>query len=91
MAYIGVYRIQFYYMKIAIISDTHSWLDDRILNYLKNADEIWHAGDIGSIEVIEKLEQLSGNCGWSMVILMISEFSLLPLNINLLQLKTIMF
>ena len=60
MAYIGVYRIQFYYMKIAIISDTHSWLDDRILNYLKNADEIWHAGDIGSIEVIEKLEQLSG-------------------------------
>ena len=47
-------------MKIAIISDTHSWLDDRILEYLKNADEIWHAGDIGSIEVIDRLEQLSG-------------------------------
>jgi putative phosphoesterase len=48
-------------MKIAILSDTHSWLDDRILEYLKNADEIWHAGDIGSIEVIDRLEQLPGN------------------------------
>ena len=47
-------------MKIAILSDTHSSLDDRILEYLKNADEIWHAGDIGSIEVIDRLEQLPG-------------------------------
>ena len=47
-------------MKIAILSDTHSWLDDRILEYLKNADEIWHAGDIGSIDVIDKLEKLPG-------------------------------
>ena len=47
-------------MKIAVLSDTHGWLDDRILEYLKNADEIWHAGDIGSIEVIEALEALPG-------------------------------
>jgi putative phosphoesterase len=47
-------------LKIAILSDTHSWLDDRIIEYLKNADEIWHAGDIGNIEVYDRLKQLPG-------------------------------
>lgn len=47
-------------MKIAIISDTHGFLDDQIINHLQDADEIWHAGDIGTIEVIDKLEQLTG-------------------------------
>ena len=47
-------------VKIAVLSDTHSWIDDRIIDYLKNADEIWHAGDIGSLEVLDRLEQLPG-------------------------------
>jgi uncharacterized protein len=47
-------------VKIAIISDTHGWLDLRTIEYLKNADEIWHAGDIGSLEIIDQLEQLPG-------------------------------
>jgi putative phosphoesterase len=42
-------------MKIGIISDTHSFLDDKVLTYLKNVDEIWHAGDIGSLEVTKTL------------------------------------
>jgi len=43
--------------KIALISDTHSYIDDSILQHCKEADEIWHAGDIGSFEVVEALEQ----------------------------------
>ena len=44
-------------MKILILSDTHGHLDDRIIYYAKKADEIWHAGDIGSIELIDFLKK----------------------------------
>ena len=44
--------------KILLLSDSHSYIDDRILEYAKNADEIWHCGDFGNLEVIEKLEQI---------------------------------
>ena len=52
--------------KILLISDTHGYIDDKILSYCKLADEVWHAGDIGSIEVIDKIKQLKpfkGVCG----------------------------
>lgn len=42
-------------MKIGIISDTHGHLDDQILHYLAPCDEVWHAGDIGTLEVARKL------------------------------------
>jgi len=42
-------------MKIGLISDTHGFLDDKIYHYFKEVDEIWHAGDIGSLEVVDKL------------------------------------
>lgn len=41
--------------KILLLSDTHSYIDDRILEYAQQADEIWHAGDIGDISVTDKL------------------------------------
>ena len=44
-------------MKILILSDTHGHLDDRIIYYAKKVDEIWHAGDIGSIKIIELLKK----------------------------------
>ena len=44
--------------KILLLSDTHSYIDDRILDYAKEADEIWHAGDFGNMEVIEALEKI---------------------------------
>ena len=44
-------------MKILILSDTHGHLDDRIIYYTKKVDEIWHAGDIGSMELIELLKK----------------------------------
>ncbi len=44
--------------KILLLSDTHSFLDSRVANYAKDVDEIWHAGDIGSFEVTDALEQI---------------------------------
>jgi uncharacterized protein len=43
--------------RIGILSDTHSWLDPKILHHFKDVDEIWHAGDIGDIEVLDQLRQ----------------------------------
>ena len=44
--------------KILLLSDTHSYIDDRILEYAQQADEIWHAGDIGDISVTDKLAKI---------------------------------
>ena len=41
--------------RIGILSDTHGHWDDRYLKHFEKCDEIWHAGDIGSWEVAEKL------------------------------------
>ena len=43
--------------KIVLLSDTHSALDERFLPHLEDANEIWHAGDIGDIEILENLEK----------------------------------
>ena len=45
--------------KISLLSDTHSILDERFIPHLKNSDEIWHAGDIGSLDVYDKLTTIS--------------------------------
>lgn len=42
--------------KIGLLSDTHGYLDPAVLEHFKACDEIWHAGDVGNPEVIEKLE-----------------------------------
>lgn len=41
--------------KIALISDSHSHIDHTTLKYLQEADEIWHAGDIGSLSMMQSL------------------------------------
>ena len=41
--------------RIGILSDTHAWWDDRYVTYFSGCDEIWHAGDIGSEEVLDRL------------------------------------
>lgn len=41
--------------KIGLISDTHSFLDPKVFEYFKDCDEIWHAGDFGSLEVSDRL------------------------------------
>ena len=37
--------------KILLLSDTHGYIDGHIMKYVNESDEVWHAGDIGSIEV----------------------------------------
>jgi uncharacterized protein len=51
----------FFYFKmktIGLLSDTHSHIDNDILNFFADVDEIWHAGDIGSLDVVTQLETL---------------------------------
>ena len=45
--------------KILLLSDTHSYIDKAIIKYAKQADEIWHAGDIGKIEVLDELKKIT--------------------------------
>lgn len=45
--------------KIGILSDTHSCWDDRFAIHFKDCDEIWHAGDVGDIDVIRRLENVA--------------------------------
>ena len=42
-------------MRVGILSDTHAHWDERYLKYFDDCDEIWHAGDIGSLELAERL------------------------------------
>lgn len=54
--------------RIGILSDTHGYWDDRYIEYFAECDEIWHAGDIGSYDLIRRLEEfrpvkaVCGNC-----------------------------
>ena len=44
--------------KILLLSDTHSYIDAQILKFAKQADEVWHAGDIGDLSVTDTLSKL---------------------------------
>lgn len=53
--------------RIGIISDTHGTFDDTLREFLRDVDEIWHAGDIGSLDLADRiaafkpLRAVSGN------------------------------
>ncbi|MDG2414616.1 MAG: metallophosphoesterase family protein [Flavobacteriaceae bacterium] len=44
--------------KILLLSDTHSHIDERILHFVSEADEVWHAGDIGDLAVTDAIADL---------------------------------
>ena len=44
--------------RIGLLSDTHGYIDDQILQHLASCDEIWHAGDFGTLEVANKLKSV---------------------------------
>lgn len=54
--------------RIGLLSDTHAYWDDRYLHHFEECDEIWHAGDIGSMELATRLQEFRplkavyGNC-----------------------------
>ena len=45
-------------IKILLLSDTHSYIDNQILKHVKQADEVWHVGDIGDIKVTDTIKNL---------------------------------
>ncbi len=44
--------------RIALLSDTHNYLDPKIFKYFETCDQIWHAGDIGTIAVTDELSKI---------------------------------
>lgn len=42
-------------VRIGLLSDTHGFLDERLFNDFKECDEIWHAGDVGNVAIIDQL------------------------------------
>lgn len=42
---------------IGLLSDTHGFLDKRIFEFFNNVDEVWHAGDAGSVELLDELKK----------------------------------
>ena len=43
--------------RIGLLSDTHGYLDPRVLEHFAQVDEIWHAGDIGGNDVLQRLRE----------------------------------
>lgn len=44
--------------KILLLSDTHGYIDDLVIKHIKQADEVWHAGDIGDLTITETIKKL---------------------------------
>ena len=44
--------------KILLISDTHGYLDKKLIKHIQDADEVWHAGDIGTFELVSEITKL---------------------------------
>jgi len=46
-------------VKIGLISDTHGYLDNQVMDYFEKCDEIWHAGDFGSLKIANALREIA--------------------------------
>jgi uncharacterized protein len=44
--------------RIALLSDTHNYLEPKIFKYFETCDQIWHAGDIGTISITDELAKI---------------------------------
>ena len=45
--------------RIGLLSDTHSHWDDRYIKYFSECDEIWHVGDIGTLQLADRLKKIA--------------------------------
>jgi predicted phosphodiesterase len=43
--------------RIGLLSDSHSYLDEQVFSYFADCDELWHAGDVGAPDVVERLAE----------------------------------
>ena len=43
---------------ILLLSDTHGYIDEKIISHTNYVDEVWHAGDIGDTRVIDSIKLL---------------------------------
>jgi putative phosphoesterase len=43
--------------KIGLISDTHGFLDENVFKHFETCDEIWHAGDFGTMELVKRIKE----------------------------------
>ncbi len=50
-------KVNYLRMKIGLLSDTHGYLDEKIFDYFSDCDEVWHAGDVGNIKVLDALQE----------------------------------
>ena len=50
-------------MRIGLLSDSHGFLDEAIFAYFAQCDEVWHAGDFGPVEVLDRLRQFKPTRG----------------------------
>ena len=46
--------------KILLLSDTHGYIDDQIMKFVRQADEVWHAGDVGNLKVTDRIKEVKG-------------------------------
>ncbi|MBO6586533.1 MAG: metallophosphoesterase family protein [Gracilimonas sp.] len=46
-------------IKIGLISDTHNYLDPQVFEYFEDCDEIWHAGDFGTLSIAQELQKIA--------------------------------
>ncbi|MEX1011873.1 MAG: metallophosphoesterase family protein [Balneolaceae bacterium] len=46
-------------LKVGLIADTHGFLDPAIAGYFEGCDEIWHGGDFGNTEIVDRLEEVA--------------------------------
>lgn len=46
-------------IKVGLISDTHSYLDTQVFDFFEDRDEVWHAGDFGTIEIADQLKEIA--------------------------------
>ena len=49
--------------RIGLISDTHGFLDENVFKHFENCDEIWHAGDFGTKEIVERIQAATQSRG----------------------------
>ena len=64
--------------RIGILSDTHGTFDERLREFFRDVDEIWHAGDIGSLELADRIAQTAGSGAGDMALVVGSSHGLSP-------------